>query len=249
MISWPLGCLCLLALCISSARAEPSFYAGAAAGRLHLHSDFVGQVAEVHARDRAPPDDIRIASGRRIGGRVFGGFRLTPHFALEIDYVDLGEVATAYTTFGDFPITGPGTLISRSFTTFDHNAKVSGFGASAVASLPITQSFAILARAGTARLRSEVRGKVMTYHGLIDNLGRPGIGQANFVGGGAIDNDMRQTRAVLGVGLDFRVTERLRLRAMWDRYFGVGRAVERFTIEGHGKSDIDLVAVAIAFDF
>jgi hypothetical protein len=33
-----------------------------------------------------------------------------------------------------------------------------------------------------------------------------------------------------------------------DRYFGVGKAVEGFTSDGHGKQDIDLMAVGIMIE-
>lgn len=242
-------CIFLFGVYAYPAAAQADFYAGAAAGRIHLSSDFAQQVTSAHARDVVPPADIGADATRRIGGRLYGGFSLSRNLAFELDYVTLGEISTRYTTFGDFPITGPGTLTSRSFTTFQHSSKVEGPGVSVIARLPLSESVRILGRAGVVRLRSKSTGQVMTFTGVVNDFGIPDPARAFFVGGAQIDTEIKQNRRVFGLGADFRIADRLLLHAEWGRYFGVGKDVERFTPQGPGKHDIDLMAIGMSFEY
>ena len=92
-----------LAFLAVPAFAQSPFYIGGAVGRLHLDSDFAEQVSSAHPGDVVPPANIHAEMTRRTGGRVFGGFRFSPMFAIEVDYVDLGEISTGY---GNRPYSG-----------------------------------------------------------------------------------------------------------------------------------------------
>jgi OOP family OmpA-OmpF porin len=241
-------CLALLAFGISPASAQSKFYLGGAVGRLHLDSDFAQQVNSSRSGDVVAPADIHVDSKRRTGGRVFGGFRFTPVFALEVDYVDLGEIATGYRTFDDRLTVLPDNLTGRAFATFEHTSRVNGYGVSAVATLPVADNLGILARVGAARLHSNIKGQITSFLPVVRNTTAPGVVQFNPLSVGPTNVDVTQTRPVLGLGIDYRMTDRLRLRATWDRYFGVGKSVS-FGADTRGKHDIDLMSVGITFDF
>lgn len=74
---------------------------------------------------------------------VFGGYSFSPHFALEVGYVDLG--AGKYRASGT--VNPPGFTPSMP-ASFSGDSEVSGFTAAAVGTLPIGQMFEVHARAG-----------------------------------------------------------------------------------------------------
>jgi len=242
--------LCLaLAFCAAPAFAQFRFYVGGSIGGLHLDSDFSEQVSNAHAGDVVPPADVRAEMSRKTGGRVFGGFRFTPMFAIEVDYVDLGEVATGYTTFANQLTPLPDNLTGRSFATWEHTTRPSGFGISLLATIPVTQDLGVVARGGAARVRSEIRGQVTTFIPTVNNVTAPGVVQFTPVSVGPTEREITQTIGVAGLGLEYRLNERVSLRGTWDRYFGVGKSVDPNSAEARGKHDIDLFAIGITFGF
>jgi len=242
-------CAAFLVQAVACAAAEGRFYVGAELGRIPLDSDFAQQVTSVHARDVVPPAEIRASVTRATGGRVFAGWRLNPYFAFEVDYAHLGKVTTGYRTFGDFPGTGPGSFTSRTFNNFEHGTEVAGPSVGMTGNLPLSADFAIFAHAAVARLRSKSSVQLATFIGINDDRGIPDPRQSFFVGGAQFDETARQTRPVLGLGLDYGIAERLHLRAAWNRYFDVGTPLQTFEPQGTGRHDIDLIGVGITFDF
>lgn len=242
-------CLALAAFSAAPAFAQSPFYIGGAVGRLHVDSDFPQQVSSRHSGDAVPPADIRVEAARRTGGRVFGGLRFSPMFAIEVDYVDLGEIETGYTTFANQTTVLPDNLTGRSFATWEHQTRPRGFGVSAVATFPLAQDFGILVRGGAARLQSEIRGQVTTFIPVVNNISAPGVVQFNPVSVGPTEREITQTRPVLGIGIDYPLSPRVRVRATWDRYFGVGKPVEANSAEARGKHDIDLIGIGLTVGF
>jgi hypothetical protein len=61
---------------------------------------------------------------------------------------------------------------------------------------------------------------------------------------------VRQTRPVLALGIDYRVTDRWSLRGEWSRYFGVGDdyGTPR-SFDERGKFDLDLASVGLTYRF
>ena len=106
-----------------------------------------------------------------------------------------------------------------------------------------------MARGGAARLRSEIRGQVTTFVPFVNNVTNPGVVQFNPVSVGPTEREITQTRPVAGLGIDYRLNDRLNLRATWDRYFGVGKSVESLNPDARGKHDIDLFAIGVTFGF
>jgi hypothetical protein len=240
--------LALAAVGIVPASAQSKFYAGGAAGRVHLDSDFADQVNGSRSGDVLPPADIRSEARGRTGGRVFGGYRLVPTFAVEADYFTLGEIATGYTTFADSPTVLPDNLSGRAFSTFEHTSRVRGYGIYATALLPVAGNLNLVTRAGVARLRSTLRGQVTSFLPRVDTLTAPGVVQYAAVSIGPTEARLTQSRPVASVGVDYRLSDRLHVRATWDRYFRVGKSVG-LAADAVGKHDIDLIALGMTFDF
>ena len=112
--------LALTAAMAAHADSQPGFYMGAGFGTTKLDDD---------SFDGVDFDDSDT------GFKVFGGYSFNPYFAVEASYFDLGEAG------GNFDdIVGP--------ISFD--VGVSGFGASAVGVLPVSDMFSVFAKLGYA---------------------------------------------------------------------------------------------------
>jgi OOP family OmpA-OmpF porin len=140
------------------------------------------------------------------GFKVFGGYQFSKNFAVEFGWVDLGEVAASGTVLG--------------FAT-NFAAEASGFGASIVGALPLSNSFSLFARAGGYYLDVEATASAA---------------------GVTVSADDSAFEFNLGLGAQFDFGKSFALRAEWERYFDVGG-------DNTGESDIDLLSVGALFRF
>lgn len=122
---------------IASAQ-EPRWYFGGSVGQSNL---------DMTIEDLAA---VQSANGFTISGtelndtadawKVFGGYMLNQHFAVEAGYVNLGEF--------EFDATAAGTFL----TGAEH---LMGFNLVAVGTYPVTEQFAVFGKAGAFRWESE----------------------------------------------------------------------------------------------
>lgn len=141
------------------------------------------------------------------GWKVFAGYQFNQYIAIEGGYYDLGKV-----TFNGVLTTGPVT--SGSF-------KSKAYALSAVGSLPVGDSFALLARLGLAR--GDQKGTVIV----------------GGVGASASDDS---TEFTYGLGLRYDLTRNMALRAQWERFRVGGTNVG-------GKNDVDLYSLDFVYRF
>ena len=231
-------CCALAALAAPLAPAQ-SFYIGAGATHSRLASDdFAGQVSSqdssnfVSSRQRAGME-------RENGGRIFAGVNVRPWLALELDYARVGTVSTFYAATS---VHGAGF----GFAEHSTDAKLDALGLAAVARAPLWGPLSLHGRAGVARTRLRFDARACSY----------GYGPEGPSLTGCFDRaipDSTQTAAVAGLGLAWELSERVALRAGWDRYFGVGRTFEPpIGLEGNdarGKFDVDLISVGASYRF
>lgn len=120
-IAW----LCAAALMSASviASAQERLYAGASVGNSDIDQSITEGLITSGAVD-----------GKDTGMKLYGGYRFSRNFALELAYVDLGKAGYSGTFFGS-PVTG-GTV------------KVSGFNTSLVGLYPATDKLELFAKAG-----------------------------------------------------------------------------------------------------
>jgi OOP family OmpA-OmpF porin len=93
----------------------------------------------------AIPDLITSGSvdGKDSGFKIFGGYSFTPNFAVEMAFVDLGEL-TYRGTFGGIPVT-------------NGRVETSGLNTSVVGTMPVSSSFSLFAKAGIFAWSAEAR--------------------------------------------------------------------------------------------
>ena len=192
----------------------------------------------------------------KLGGRVFGGFRLTPRFSFELDYVNLGKVAQAYTIPGQ-PLSiflGDRTVVlGQDQFLREGRSRMDGYGLSAVGAWPVGERFSLVGRAGAARTRLRYEEVGTFLHAVVDGTTNPPTARIIAVPSPrGTYADLKQTRPVLGLGVDYRLTDRVNLRGEWARYFGIGRNFERDVgslTNSKGKFDVDLISLGASFSF
>lgn len=187
---------------------ESGWYGGASVGQSRAEIDNVGiarsllgngfSAATVYDQDRD------------IGYKLFGGYEFNRYFALEGGYFDLGDMGF--------------TAITTPAGTLQGNIKLNGLNVDAVGTLPITEKFSALARAG------------LNYAQAKDSFG--GTGAVSLPNPGARERDLNYK---LGVGLQYDFT----------RSFGMRAEAERYRIDDAvgNKGDVDLLSLGVVYRF
>jgi hypothetical protein len=232
----------LAALAFFSADATAQrFYVGASGGTTHVEA-LVYQPPSVSAQ--GPTGTIVLASAKAdtsgVAGRIFAGLRLTDALALEADYTRLGEIAVNY---GSAAATSSPMEIDLPERT---DSRASAFGIVLVARALLSDRVALFGRAGAARIRLDHEATWCTL--AIPPVGAPQNTSCFTESGRTVE----ETRPVAGFGFDWRVAERLAIRASWDRYFGAGEPLDpgppRPRID-RGEFDIDYFGVGVTYAF
>jgi OmpA-OmpF porin, OOP family len=170
------------AVLLTTAPTHAQWYAGATAGesRTKVNGDSLStQFLDFGYSDAQTQTDTRSTAFR-----AFGGYQLNRYVAVEAGYTDLG---TASIRASVVP-TG----------TFERRIKTTGFDVSVVGILPVTNKFALFARAGA--FMSE-RKTSITASGDVELLA------------GVQGNTARQTKATFGAGVTYDFTKNIALRA------------------------------------
>ena len=122
------------------------------------------------------------------GGKIFGGYQLTPNFAVEGGYFDLGRYSYGSTTI--LP-TG----------AFNGNSKVSGLNLDLVGMAPLSDRFSVFGRIGAAYAQNR---------GSFSSTGLVPLNNAN--------SRRNDTNLKVGLGVQYAITEALAVRAEVERY-------------------------------
>lgn len=166
-----------------TAIAQSSFYVGGGGGQ-----------AEANELSFTDFDDGSGISGSfddsDSGWKVFGGYKFSKYFALELSYVDLGSVSFDATSDGSGSVflSGPVTGI----------VSAKGPSASAVGIIPVGNRFDFLIKAGFMAWDADV------------TLSNSAFGTANTSQDG--------TDLAYGLGAQFRFTDRFSVRGEWESF-------------------------------
>lgn len=123
------------------------------------------------------------------GARIFGGYQFNDHFAVEIGYVDFGDIDSS----SQITTSNPGTIWSQ--------LEISGFSAALKADYPVNEKLAVFGKAGLFSWDAEVTSTARLMLGSAS---------ANVRDDG---NDF-----TFGIGASYDLTEQFSLRLDWDRY-------------------------------
>ena len=153
------------------------------------------------------------------GFGLAGGYQVSPYFAAELAYVDLGD--TSYQADG---------TVTDGIDTFDAGLGIDQSAAGPVFSIlgiwPIGERFSVVGRLGFALMSVDADATVS-----ID-------GESASESAGTDRSNM-----VYGVGGEFSINRNFGVRLGWDRYAEVG------SDELAGEVDIDLISLGLRYNF
>jgi opacity protein-like surface antigen len=206
----------LLALLFASGPAlaqSAGWYVGggiAATKADFVRSDFTGLAPA--ATYTADDDDI--------GGRIFGGYRVAPNFAVEIGLASLGQYRHRYTSGSDIAVV-------------DYDA--SALTVAAAGNLPVAGGFSLNARVGLAFTATELRER------RNDN----GLATIPFCPDGWWYSDCtsQSTNLYWGIGAQFDIGRNWGIRLDYDNYGEVGEEFET------GRAEIETMSVNFVWRF
>lgn len=167
---------------ISAVPAHAEWYGGITAGESRTKLN--GENLSAQFLDFGYSDAQTQTDTRGTSFRVFGGYQLNRYIGVEAGYADLGKssIRTNVVPTG----------------TFERCIKTTGFDISVVGTLPVTDKFALFARAGA--FMSERKTSFATS------------GDVELLSGVQGSTD-RQTKATLGAGATYDFTKNIALRA------------------------------------
>ena len=181
--------LVLVALLTTSARADTAaygWYAGGSYGTASFNQGF-GDFF-----DGGP--GMFSVDDSDTGWKIFGGRRLTEHFAIELSYVDLDNDVDEQTTLAGSDGSGAELLQDPASV---HLEEAQATAIAVIGAWPLTDRATLLARAGAAAWEAD--------RTTLDQAGRRTRSESG------VD-------ATFGAGFQYRVGERVELRLDWERY-------------------------------
>jgi OOP family OmpA-OmpF porin len=215
----------LLAFGVTQSAAADDFgwYLTGSVGSANYRMDLGSQVRNTCVGQCAV-DAAALTDSHSTSYRLGGGYRINPYVAVELAFVDLGNVRSHYQTV----TTG---------VTGDINGKyrLDGFQALLVGRWPVTESIAVLGKVGAfaSRLRYSEGGTVQFQSGPY-----------SFTA--PTDN---ATKTTFGLGAEFRLDQHWAARIDWDRYQGIGRYFA-LTESNNGRfSSVDSYSLGVSYRF
>jgi OOP family OmpA-OmpF porin len=171
---------------------------------------YVGAAAGTARADVTCDLDISCASDDNdTGFKVFAGFEFAPEIAVEVAYVDLGEASISGRDTG---------FVGAKRFTFE----TSGANVAAVASLPMSNTFAFNAKAGLFLWNLDATATDATGSSTLSESG---------------------TDFMVGLGGTINFAPQVALRLEWEGFFDVG---DEFTT---GTSDLDFLSAGLLIRF
>ena len=223
----PAAALLSLAVIATPALAQSPWYGGVSAGQSKTDGALVlnRESTVVNATVSGSSFDSKDS-----GFKVFGGYQITPHIGVEINYADLGRsrLVTGILTTNP-PLAGSVTL----------QRQIEGFGVDLVLRAPIGPRASIFGRVGAVRSRLEATAAL--------------DGNIVFTSGNTADRTrlttLSETLTRYGVGAEWGFGRGMGLRVEWERWLDVGKAFEIGGSGTTGEADTDFYSVGFVYRF
>ena len=224
----------IVAIAANSAIAGPgNWYIGAGAG-VSSYKDWLSQEDITAFKNDFRTNDLGFVNfdgsesaeseDKASAFKLFGGYAFNEYIAVELSYVDMGEVDANSSSSGTFFDSADNPVDGDLFATA--RASVDAFTLDANLSYPVASFAALFVKAGVyaadAELESSAGGSITT----------------ESINESRTDSS---TGLHFGIGANFWVTEAIGLRAEWER-------LDSVEADG-GESDVDLVSAALIYSF
>jgi len=222
-----------ISLSASSAIAEPGeWYIGIGAG-YSFYNDWVSEADITAFKNEFGAglgavnfDGTQSADSEdtAFGYKLFGGYSFYKNFAVELSYIDMGEVEANSRSSGTFYDAADNSLDGDLYATA--RANVNAFTLDIKLDIPITSFAVVMIKGGAYSADTEL----------------------NITAGGSISPENyssskteRSTDIHYGLGINFRITDNIGLRAEWER-------LDNVEANG-GKNDVDLLSAGLVYGF
>jgi OOP family OmpA-OmpF porin len=231
----------IVAIAANSAIAGPgNWYIGAGAG-MSSYQDWLSQEDITAIKNEFQTGlgyvnfdgtESSDSEDRTSGFKLFGGYAFNENIAVELSYIDMGEVDAKSSSSGTFFDSADNPVDGDLFATA--RASVDAFTLDASLSYPVASFAALFVKAGVYAADAELE------------LSAGGSASAGSVN----DSSTKSSTGLhFGIGANFWVTDAIGLRAEWERLDNV--EVDRLDNlgAGGGESDVDLVSAALIYNF
>jgi OOP family OmpA-OmpF porin len=219
----------IIAISANSAIAESGkWYIGVGAG-LSLYNDWSS--GNITAFDDAlgvvnfDGTQSTDSDDNAFGYKLFGGYTFYKNIAVELSYIDMGEVDANSSATGTFYDAMDNAIDGNLFASA--KANVTAFTLDASLNVPMTSVFALIVKAGVyaadTKLELDAGGDIPNVDGI------------------DYSKTDSSTGLHFGIGVNFKVTDAIGLRAEWERLDSVEA--------NDGKSDVDLLSAAVIYNF
>ncbi len=218
----------IVAISANSAIAEPGkWYIGVGAGQSFYNDwssdvlafdDALG-VVNFDGSQSTSSDDTTF------GYKLFGGYTFRENIAVEFSYIDMGEVDANSRASGTFYDTLNNAIVGDLFASA--NANVEALTLDVALNVPMTPVIALMVKAGVYAANTELD---LSAGGDI-----PGTENYN------VSKTDSSTGLHFGIGVNFKLTEVIGLRAEWERLDQVEA--------NNGESDVDLLSASLTYSF
>lgn len=219
----------IIAISANSAIAESGkWYAGVGAGQsfyndwssanITAFDDALG-VVNFDGYQSTDSDDTAF------GYKLFGGYRFHENIAVELSYIDMGEVDANSYASGTFYDAQDNAIVGD--LNASANANVDAFTLDVALNYPVSSVIALIAKGGVYAADTELQ--------LSASSDIPGTEKYNY------SKTESSTGLHYGIGINFKVTDTIGLRAEWERLDQVEA--------NDGESDVDLLSAALVYDF
>lgn len=218
-------CLSLSAVNAVAADFVAGPYAFGGVGRSSFDMNYGDQVRAAYAGTVFNVQSASVTDSHDTAFQIGAGYQILPWLGVELAYVDLGRQKTNY------------AVVQTGFTTpSTRNAdyRIDGFNLSAVGSFPVAEKFSLLGKIGAfqSRLRYSESG--------VNAAG----GTASFSA-----SSERQTKASFGLGAEYRATDKISVRANWDRFRDIGSNFKLTNSENGRIANTDLYSINVLYRF
>jgi OOP family OmpA-OmpF porin len=158
------------------------------------------------------------------GYKLFGGYSFHKNAAVEFSYIDMGEVDANSSASGTFYDAANNPIVGGLFATA--KAEVDAFTLDVNLNFPVTSIATLMVKGGVyaadTKLKIDAGGSISTQ---------------NYT----YSKTEGSTGLHLGIGINFKVTDAIGLRAEWERLDNVEA--------NDGESDVDLISAAMIYNF
>ena len=231
----------IVAIAANSAMAESgNWYIGAGAG-MSSYKDWLSQEDITAFKnefgaslgfvnfDGAESSD---SEDQASGFKLFGGYAFNENIAVELSYIDMGEVDANSSSSGTFFDSAGNPTVGDLFATA--KASVDAFTLDANLSYPIASFAALFVKAGVYTADADLKSSAGS------SFSTQSINESRTDSSSGLH---------FGIGANFRVTDAIGLRAEWERLDNV--EVDRLDNvgAGDGESDVDLISASLIYTF